>query len=291
MRKDTAEREFESLVHRYNTAVIGGDADELARQLALPIPESVRRNPALHGRIRRSRGNAFCRMGQVDEGEREYELGFHETPAKDRGEYLLDWAMASFQRVFTSETAAEKTGAAQRCLEVLGFADAFDSAAGDDPYLRASVSCIRAFILVFVGDEAGARDALAAIRLPPLPRAYRDDNRLVSFLTQAPKGMVAALELRDTAAIRQLALGLAKEQERAFLRAGSATAGMNLLFTLGRRSGEVPKFSDSWRALVESAHLLFPRYKLFRRFRSLVMQDAPPEEIARFIDESCAGTA
>jgi hypothetical protein len=290
MSSRTPESAFNDLVGRYNAAVIAGSPEGIARALALPIPESILRCPELHGRFRRRRGNTMCRIGLNDAAEREYGLGFYDTLVAEKGDFLLDWAMAAFARLFSPSTPAEKDAAVQRCLEVLGLADGFAGELPDSRYLLASTAYIRAFLFVRGGNAAAAKGQLANIELPPLRQGFEDDEQLVSFFTQLPKGFFAALELKDPDLLRQVTRAALLASELSVLWSSPTSAGEQFLFTLSARV-DTPKFRDGWMAILDFIHLLFPAFPITRRFRMLLGEGVGPTELALYIDSLHGGSA
>jgi hypothetical protein len=284
MRFDAAQHDFDELNDAYNRAVISGDHDMIARALAIPIPESIRERPELHGLLRNRRGNTFSRIGQIAAAEREYELGFFESALSDKGDYLLDWAMGAFTLLFIPTTPPrEKEDAARRCLDILHRAEGFADDLPDPRYLLASTSSVRALLLVRAGETAAAGEQLARITSGPLRPGFHEDQSLSAFFTQSPKGLFAALELKDADLLRQVAAALLTEAEEAALRARPASAGEAFLFMLSARM-DVPKFRDSWTALLGQIHVLFPGFPITRRFRAMLNGGAQPADIIRFID-------
>lgn len=281
----SAEQEFDALVGSYHAAIGVRDAALVAECLAKPIPASVRWSPLLHARLRHLRGNAFCQLGDTALADREYGLGFYETPPEAKGDYLLDWAMASFARLFEPGSAAEKRDARRRCLEILGLADAFANEVEDGRWLRASTGHARAFLFVLQGERAAARAQLAAIDLPALGPGFQNDPRLDVFFTQLPKGILAALELEDGPLIRHVTMGAFSELERAELQFQSSTVGLQLLLTMSIRSG-IPRFRDSWWSLLENVPRLAPAYPTARRFCALLARDAEWSELEAFVEEA-----
>lgn len=284
MRFDAAQHDFDELCGAYNGAVIRNDHDMIAQALAIPIPESVRGRPELHGLLRHRRGNTFSRIGQIAAAEREFELGFFDSALSDKGDYLLDWAMGPFTLVFIPTTPPEeKEDAARRCLDILDRAEGFADDLPDPRYLLASTSSVRALLLVRAGETAAAREQLGRITPGALQPGFREDQSLSAFFTQSPKGLFAALELKDAALLRQLTAALLTEAEEAALRAKPASAGEAFLLMLSARM-DVPKFRDSWTALLNHIHVLFPAFPATRRLRVLLNRGAQPAEVIRFID-------
>jgi len=284
MRFDAAQHDLDELCGAYNAAVIRNDHDIIAQALAIPIPESIRERPALHGLLRRRRGNTFCRIGEYAAAEREYELGFFESALSDKGDYLLDWAMGPFTLVFIPTTPPqEKEDAARRCLEILDLAEGFADDLPDPRYLLASTSSVRSLLLVRAGETAAAREQLGRITPGTLQPGFREDRSLSAFFTQRPKGLFAALELEDADLLRQVTATLLTDEEEAALRARPASAGEAFLLMLSARM-DVPKFRDSWTALLSQIHVLFPAFPATRHLHVMLTGGAPPAETARFID-------
>lgn len=279
-----AKRAFDDLVNSYNIAARLNDESMMAMALAIPIPESVLRHPELHSKIRRYRGNTFVRIGQNAAADREYEMGFYEAEPEERGDYVLDWAMASFARLYDPKDGAASETIVERCLEILGLSDQLATEASHSSYTLVCTSYARAFLYVFCGDRAAAKTELARHSLPVLPPGYRTDLRLNSFFTHLPKGLLAALELKDQQLIRAVSLGGLVSSERRQFSDDSASAGTQFIQVIAQRSHDVPKFGSSWVITLELIHLLFPRFQTSRRLRLLVKGRSEPRELAAFVD-------
>lgn len=288
MQKETAERDFQVLVNLYNAAILYGDANSIAESLAIPIPESVLSSPKLHAKLRRFRGNAFTRIGQSDTADREYERGFYETPPDEKADYVLDWAMASFARLYDPAESAKRNAICDRAIEILGLSDQLSESSDHSDYTFACTSYARAFLFIYLGDTSAARVELARPALKPLPLQYRTDERLKSFFTHLPKGMLASLEAKDELLIRQVALAGHTESEIRQSSGREVSTGVQFVQMFLRRS-DVPKFYSSWPATIELIHQLFPKFQTARQFRLLLTRDAHPRELAAFIDELYAG--
>jgi hypothetical protein len=288
MREESAERDFQTLVDLYNGAILYGDAVSIAESLAIPIPESVLNSPELHAKLRRFRGNAFTRIGQSETAEREYERGFYETPAEEKGDYVLDWAMASFARLYDPAESTNRTAICDRAVEVLGLSDQLAESSDHSSYTFACTSYARAFLFVYRGDYSSARAELARPALKPLPRNYRTDERLKSFFTHLPKGMLASLEAKDESLTRQVALAGQTESEIRQLLGHQVSTGAQFVQMMSRRT-DVPKFYSSWAATIDLIHELFPKFQTARRFRLLLTKNAHPRQLAAFIDALYAG--
>ena len=281
-----SERTFEELNGAYNAAAMSHEKSRIIEVLGRPISPVIRERPDLHGLIRRRRGNMFSSIGEYTAAEQEYGLGFYDSPVPAKGDYLLDWAMSAFTLLFLKTTQpGEKNAAAQRCMDILGMADGFAHKVRDSRYLLASTSYVRAFLLVRAGEKSAARDQLARPELGALPPAFREDDSLAQFFTQLPKGLFAALELKDAELLCKLTQAILSKDEAAAVGDGTFSAGELFMFMLGVRL-DVPKFRDSWTALLEFIHMLFPAFPITRRFRRILMGNEHLDP-AEFIDVLC----
>ena len=283
MQPTTPDREYFRLVESYNASMIERDQEGLARALAVPIPEMVLRTPHLHARIRHLRGNSLCWLGLNRAAEHEYGLGFYESPKDEKGDYLLDRGMAAFAGLFTG-SFEDRSAAATRCLEVLDLANQHVDELADPKYLIAAIASVRAFIFVHAGNAERAREELLRIRPEPLPREFSaEDTKLASFFTQLPKGLLAAIELKEPALLARLSAAILSPEEADSVMSTQMSAGEQLLYTLSMRV-DVPKFRDGWVVLVDAVHLLFPKFPRSRRFRSLASSEAEFQQLTGFLN-------
>ncbi|HEY0015394.1 MAG TPA: hypothetical protein VGC13_03720 [Longimicrobium sp.] len=288
MQKESADRDFHALVDLYNAAILYGDANSIAESLAIPVPESVLNSPHLHAKLRRFRGNAFTRIGESDAADREYERGFYETPPEEKGDYVLDWAMTSFARLYDPAESDKRNAICDRAIEILGLSDQLSESSNHSEYTFACTSYARAFLFVYLNDTSAARVELARPALKPLPLQYRTDERLKSFFTHLPKGMLASLEAKDEFLIRQVALAGHTASETRQSSGGKISTGAQFVQMFLRRH-DVPKFYSSWSATVDLIHQLFPKFQTARQFRLLLTRTAHPRELAAFVDGLYAG--
>lgn len=282
----TARTAFDRAQGALNRAVLAGEEPLIYAALSRPIPEAVRVVPALLSRLHRSRGNTFCRIGEYESAEAEYAEGFSSAPYEDRGDYLLDWAMASVTRLFLPGTQAEKRAACQRCIHVLEAANEQAGFTPDAPYLIASTNAIRAFVHVYLGNSADARTHLKAISPPTLPPGAQMDPGLFSFFTQLPKGIAAALELRDGALLSALCATALTGREHAEVDTSSLSVGQQLVLVLASRR-DMPKFHDSWWAFVRLAPSLAPRFPVLQQFAKRMETSSDPARVATFVNSAC----
>jgi hypothetical protein len=288
MQRESAERDFQELVDLYNVTLRLADNPATAVSLAIPIPRSVLNTPELHARLRRFRGNAFTRIGENDAADREYELGFYETPVDERGEYVLDWAMATFARLYDPAESATPSVIGDRCMEILGLSDRLSEESSNFDYTAACTHYVRAFLHVYLGDNSFASAELAVPSLPPLPPQYLTDERLRSYFTHLPKGLLAAVELRDEVLLRQVTLGGFRDSEQRQLESRSASVGSQFMNLILNRT-DVPKFHSSWALTLETIQLLAPGYPNARRLRSMVTRRAGAQQIVALVNSLVGG--
>lgn len=284
--KAAAKREFDALVHAYDSAIIYGDAIQVREALARSLPAALLEAPDLHAELRRRRGNAYTRIGQPSYAEGEYAAGFPHAPVEMQGDYLLDWAMAPFSRMFIDGSGEEKRSACRRCLHVLGAAEDLATRMKDPAYLLASTHCIRAFVLTYLGDRQGAIEELVQVRGDPHPPALQHDPALYAYWTQLPKGLCAALESRERELITRISSAALLEPEWEFLSGRNPSPGATLVSAVAWRS-DTPKFRDAWWYGIELAEHLSPAFPLLSQFRSRVAEGGQPADLARYVDDIC----
>jgi hypothetical protein len=287
MSEETARVAFDRLQDALNRAVIADDRARIDEALERPIPDDVLAIPAFHARLRRSRGNTYCRIGDYEAAEAEYSAGFGAVPYAVRGDYLLDWAMASVMRLYLPGSVTDKHVACRRCIQVLEAADEQAGFTADAPYLLASTAAIRAFVYTYLGEVAAARSHLEAIATPTLPTGSPDDPGLASFFTQLPKGLAAALELRDAILVGSLCMAVVTGRENAQLGTDLLPVGQQFATALMLRR-DTPKFHNSWWSLIQFAPELSPAFPVVRQFAERMRSGADPDRMARFVDSACA---
>ncbi|HEX6041578.1 hypothetical protein [Longimicrobium sp.] len=285
MSEETAQKLFTRHQDALNRAILAADWARLTSDLAKPIASEIVAIPALHSRLRRSRGNAYSRIGDVDSAEVEYSKGFGDAPYSVRGDYLLDWAMASFTRLFLPGTTEAKRSACGRCIHVLEAADDQADYMRDAPYLLASTHSIRAFVHTYLGESGSARSDLESIRPPTLPPGSTDDPELASFFSQFPKALAAALEQRNKTLLRSICSAVLTGGESARLDVTSLPAGEYFATALLLRR-DVPKFHDSWWGLVRLAHELAPAFPVLRQFAARMRTSADFARIAGYVNSA-----
>jgi hypothetical protein len=286
MSEETAHKLFTRHQDALNRAIIVADSARLRSALANPIAAEILAIPALHSRLRRSRGNAYSRLGDLESAEAEYSKGFGDAPYSVRGDYLLDWAMASFTRLFLPGPTETKRSACRRCIHVLEAADEQADYMRDAPYLIASTHSIRAFVHTYLGEPGNARPDLESIRPPTLPPGSTDDPELASFFSQFPKALAAALEQRDKTLLRSICSAVLTGGESARLEATSLPAGEYFATALLLRR-DVPKFHDSWWGLVRLADELTPAFPVLRQFAARTRNSADFARIAGYVNSAC----
>jgi hypothetical protein len=286
MPESTARTAFDRAESALNRAVMANDEARIRAALSRPIPKEINIVPALLSRLHRSRGNTFCRIGEYEPAEAEYSAGFPSAPYEDRGDYLLDWAMASVTRLFLPGTQLEKRSACQRCIHVLEAANEQAGFTPDAPYLVASTNAIQAFVHLFLDDREDAQAHLNAISPPTLPPGAQMDPGLSSFFTQLPKGIAAALELRDGAVLSALCATALTGREHARVDTSSLSVGQQLVHVLWCRR-DMPKFNESWWGLVRLASSLAPSFPVFQQFATRMKTSADPARVAAFVDSAC----
>lgn len=283
---DNVRRAFDRALGTLNRAVMADDEARIRIALANPVPAEVLRVPALLARLRRSRGNTFVRIGEYEAAEAEYSAGFPHAPYDVRGDFLLDWALASVSRLFLPGTQAEKRSACIRCIQVLEAADDQADFTSDAPYLIASTNAVRGFVNVYLGDNSAARKYLEAIRPPTLPPRAQDDPDLASFFTQLPKGIAAALDLRDGAVLRSVCRAALTGREDALVEVDSLSTGEQCAMVLTLRR-DTPKFHETWWGMVRLASALEPKFSVLRQLAKRMQAGADPVRFATFVDSAC----
>jgi antitoxin component HigA of HigAB toxin-antitoxin module len=265
---------------------MANDEARIRAALKNPVPDELRAVPSFLARLHRSRGNSYCRIGEYAAAEAEYAAGFSYAAYEDRGDYLLDWAMASVLKLFLPSTPPEKRAACLRCIHVLEAANEQAGFTPDAPYLLASTNAIRAFVHMYLGDQKHAEAHLKAISPPTLPPGAQTDPGLSSFFTQLPKGIAAALELRDGVVLGALCATALTGHEHTRVDTSSLSVGQQLVHVLSCRR-DVPKFHDNWWALVRHASALAPRFPVLRQFAKRMETGVDPARVATFVDSAC----
>ena len=269
-----------------NGAVRRNDADEARRVLAEPLPDAVRAIPAIHARLRRRRGNTFSWAGEHEAAHAEYSAGFADVQYSERGDYLLDWAMASVTPLFLPGSAAMKRASCRRCIHTLDAAVDQAAYTSDAPYLHASVASVRAFIYTYLGETKAVQEQLQSIILPSLPSETQEEDALDSFYSQVPKALFAALELRSASAVRPICALLLSSREASRLDVDSISPGV-LFATVVAKRMDTPKFARSLAATLLHVPALAPTFPVTRQLAQRMPGYIDPERIASFVDSAC----
>ncbi|HYW08154.1 MAG TPA: hypothetical protein VE913_14420 [Longimicrobium sp.] len=286
MSTDEANRALVRISEAMNGAVRRNDADDARRVLAEPLPDAVRAIPTIHARLRRRRGNTFSWAGEHDAAHAEYSAGFADVQYSERGDYLLDWAMASVTPLFLPGSAAAKRASCRRCIHTLDAAGDQAAYTSDAPYLHASVASVRAFIYTYLGETEAVREQLRSIVLPFLPPEAQQDVALDSFHSQVPKALFAALELRSAPAVRPLCAFLLSSREASRMDVGSLSLGV-LFATVVARRMDTPKFARSLAGTLLHVPALAPTFPVTRQLAQRMSGHIDPARIASFVDSAC----
>ena len=286
MSTDEANRALDRISGALNRAVRVNDTDEARRVLAEPLPDALMTIPALHARARRRRGNTFSWAGEHEAAHAEYSAGFADVLYSERGDYLLDWAMASITPLFLPGRADTKRASCRRCIQTLDAAEEQAPYTSEAPYLQASVASVRAFVYTYLGDSRKAAEQLSLIVLPALPAEAQTDPYLESFYTQVPKALLAALELRSASALRPICTALLSTREASQTDLVSLTPGA-LVATVITRRMDTPKFARSLAATLLHVPALAPTFPVTRQLGQRLAGHFDPARISTFVDSAC----
>ena len=194
----TKETIYKSLLETYNKGIEAKDPKIIREFLNDNSVDQLSDVPQYYLEILQLRAGAFSLFGELIEAGEEYRKGYNSCSKNGKWVYGINWAL-QYMAEFSFKRGDEKIHEAMaKGVEVLNQA-LFDLP--EDKYHEfyyLSLTNVKAFMLLALGNKEEARNAYADCKFTPVPiPEYNDKESLQVLFANYTKGIAVAIELKD----------------------------------------------------------------------------------------------